>query len=115
MAGAYTVTRAARRLLLASILAPLALSAQAAPSFAGPSIGHASQPADFVGRGFQPNAAVSVSVTAPGGAEAVYGAVVDAKGVLRYRLTAAQPGTYQLKVLDTGGRMLRETRVNVLP
>ena len=104
---------AACRLVMALPLAPLALAAHGAPGFAGPSLAQTAQRAAFVGQGFQPNAALSVSVTAPGGTEAVYGAVSDAKGVLRYELTPQQPGTYRLRVLDSGGRVLRETRLHV--
>jgi hypothetical protein len=86
---------------------PLLAAAQSAPpSLSGPSMARAAEVAEFNGRGFTPNAAVSIAITQPGGAESVYGAVVAGDGSLTYRLTPSAPGTYQIKVTDSGGRVI---------
>lgn len=106
------------RLLIVSALmaAPLTSGAQAnKPSFAGPSTARAAQAATFNGSGFAPNSAVSVSVTAAGGAEAHFGAVVRADGSLSHTLVPSVAGPHTLKVLDSSGKVLVTTFFHATP
>lgn len=94
---------------------PLLVVAQATPpSLSGPSMARAAEVAEFNGRGFTPNAAVSIAIRAPGGAESVYGAVAGADGSLTYRLTPAAAGAYQIKVTDSGGRVIASATFHTL-
>ena len=102
------------QVLLATAIASTVLPAQAGVSFAGPTVGRPAEVAVFTGRGFPPNIAVSVSITAPGDSAAVYGATVDARGVLRWQMTPTQPGLHKIQVLTTSGKLIREVALNVL-
>lgn len=93
--------------LLVALCAPLWAHAQSGEvSFGGPSVARLAEGAEFGGRGFAPNSAVSISVTLPGGTEASYGAVVGADGTLKYTIAPSVAGNHTLKVLDSGGRQL---------
>lgn len=85
-------------------------SATYAASFAGPSVMRLNQSAEFNGGGFAANSAVSISVTAPGGAEAHFSTVVGANGKLVYQVAAKSPGVHIVKVLSSAGRTLATTR-----
>jgi len=86
----------------------------AAASLAGPSIGKRAETTKLVGQGFAPRSALSVSVVAPDGSEAHYGAVSNASGALTYRLRPTMSGMHRVTVLDSGGRALSSTVVNVV-
>lgn len=105
-----TVARAQAAILLAAL--PFAPAALAGPSIAGPSVAAVATTPALSGRGFAPNAAVTVAVRAPGGAEAHHGAVVAADGTLRYALPVTRAGGYTVRVLDSGGRELAATTVH---
>ncbi len=85
---------------------PLWAQAPARPTFAGPSMVRASDVAVFSGRGYAANGALSISVTAPGGAEAVFGTVAGDDGTLTTRVAPRGTGAHTVKVLDAGGRVL---------
>lgn len=97
----------------ASLAAGLALAQ--APSFSGPSIARVSESATFRGGALPPNAALTVFVTAPGGATAGYGAVADSSGALQYVFAASETGTYTLALADSGGRTLASAVIAVMP
>jgi hypothetical protein len=109
--------RLSRSLAASVVLAASALlvmpSAIAAPSWSGPSFSKVTANAKFSGRGFAANSAVSIAVIDPSGTEAHYGAVVSAKGTLAYRLRPTVTGTYQIKVLNSAGKVLRSAALNV--
>ncbi len=96
----------ARPLAVVLVALPLWATAQSGPSIAGPSMVRASQVAVFVGRGFTANGALSVSITAPGGAETVYGTVAGADGTLSHPVAPRAAGAHTLKVLDPAGKVL---------
>jgi hypothetical protein len=85
---------------------PLLAAAQAGPSFAGPSVTKVSDTAVFCGSGYPATAAVSITVTLPGGAEATYGAVAGPDGKLSYSVAASTAGVYVVKVLSSSGSTL---------
>jgi|GEM_PF-1453234 len=94
----------------------LALGAWAAtPYFSGPSVGKPALASKFDGKGFEPNAAVTVVVSAPGGGSTSISAVTSAEGALSYTLTPSQSGAYTISVTDSGGRTLAKAVVAVLP
>lgn len=97
-----------RSAIAAAITLPLLIgSAQAAePSFTGPSMLQANKAAAFVGRGFVPNAPVSIALRNPHGAEAHFAAVVGADGSLSYRVQPRGPGNYTVTVLASSGKVL---------
>lgn len=78
----------------------------AGASIAGPSVVRQAQTAVFTGSGFAANAALSIAVTAPGGAESVFSAVSGADGTLRHTLSTGASGMHRLRVLDSAGREL---------
>lgn len=82
----------------------------AKPSFSGPSIVPAGKTVSFRGSGFKPSEALTVAVTSPEGAEAHFATVADAKGELNYKVAARSAGTHAVRVLDSGGRLISETR-----
>lgn len=82
----------------------------AKPTFSGPSIVPAGKTVSFRGTGFKPSEALTVAVTTPEGGEAHFATVADAKGELNYRVAARSAGTHAVRVLDSGGRLLSETR-----
>lgn len=88
----------------------LAASSAYAASFAGPSVMRLNESAEFNGGGFAANSAVSISVTAPGGAEAHFSTVVGANGKLVYQVAAKTPGVHTVKVLNSSGRTLATAR-----
>ena len=104
---------------LNSLLVCAALSvssaALAAPSFSGPSVGKVSQATVFSGKGFVPNAALTVLVKRPGGAEAGFSAVTTPDGALSYSLVPAATGVYALTVTDSAGRSLAKAVLNARP
>ena len=85
---------------------PLLAAAQAGPTFSGPSVAKVSEAAVFSGSGYAANAAVSITVTQPGGAEATYGAVAGPDGKLSYSVPASTAGVYVVKVLSSSGTTL---------
>jgi hypothetical protein len=70
--------------------------------------------ADFTGRGFVPNAAVSISIRPPDGSEAHYSAVVAADGLLIYRVLPKSVGTHTVTVLDSSGKALSATKFQAI-
>ncbi|MCV2353191.1 hypothetical protein LNV09_03350 [Paucibacter sp. B2R-40] len=101
-------------------LFPLLAAAQAqkaaapTPSLAGPSLVESSRGALFTGNGYKPNSAVSVSLRSPSGVESHVSTVVAADGSISYRVDSPLPGTYGLKVLDSGGKALSSTEFHVV-
>jgi hypothetical protein len=94
----------------------LALGAWAAtPHFSGPSVGKPAVASKFDGKGFQPNAAVTVVVSAPGGGSTSISAVTSPEGGLSYTLMPSQAGAYTVSVTDSGGKTLAKAVVAVLP
>lgn len=114
------VHRAFHSLVFVAFLLPVMVSAQtrkvdaATPSLAGPSLVMASKGAVFTGRGFAPNSAVSISLRSPAGVESHFSAVVAADGSISYRIDSKPVGTYSLKVLDTGGRVISTSNFSVV-
>ncbi len=105
-------------ILVGALGAGLALPtlAQKQPaSLGGPSVIKVSEVATVSGSGLPINAAVTVVVTAPGGANASFGAVTDAEGRLEHRVAATAAGRWKVAVLDSGGRQLAVTRISFLP
>ncbi|WP_310386388.1 hypothetical protein [Roseateles sp.] len=86
----------------------------AAPSFAGPSMVEATKAAVFTGKGFKPNAPVSIALRTPAGVETHLSAVVAADGSLNHRVQPQGPGPYSLTVLDSGGKTLSSTNFHVM-
>lgn len=86
----------------------------AAASLAGPSIGKRAETTKLVGQGFAPRSALSVSVVAPDGSEAHYSTLSNASGAMTYRLRPSMSGPHRITVLDSGGRALSSTVVNVI-
>jgi hypothetical protein len=82
----------------------------ARPAFSGPSVVQAGQTVFFRGSGFKPNEALTVAVTSPEGSEAHFATVADAKGALYYKVAPRGAGFHALRVLDSGGRLVSETR-----
>ena len=82
----------------------------ARPALSGPSIVQAGQTVYFRGSGFKPNEALTVAVTRPEGSEAHFATVADAKGALFYKVAPRGAGVHALRVLDSGGRLISETR-----
>ncbi|MDC6170209.1 hypothetical protein [Paucibacter sp. XJ19-41] len=99
------------------VCAALSLSsaALAAPSFSGPSVGKVSQATVFSGKGFVPNAALTVLVKRPGGAEAGFSAVATPEGALSYSFVPAASGVHALTVTDSAGRSLATAVLNARP
>lgn len=100
--------------LCSAALAAVASSAWAAPSLSGPSVAGARTPAVFSGSRFAPNTAVTIAIRSPSGAEAHYGAMVDAQGRLEYRFVPREAGLHSLRVLDSGGRQLSATNLSAM-
>ena len=106
----------ALRSLLVLTAAAVSVGASAAsPFFSGPSVGKVSAPAAFAGKGFMPNASVTVMVEAPGGNKAGYSSVTAADGSFHYTLVPTHAGVYKVVVTDSGGRPLASTLVNAMP
>lgn len=94
----------------------LACTVSAAPYFSGPSVLKRDTPAEFAGKGFVPNSAVTVVIaSAKSGTTASYGAVVGPDGQLHYTLKAQAEGGHTLTVTDSGGRQLVTLHFNVAP
>lgn len=106
-----------RCLALGFSAALLAASAWAgdAPFFSGPSMAKPATPTLFSGKGFAPNAAVTLMVRDPSGSTAGYSAVTSPEGVFSYQLLPSQAGIYTLTVTDSGGRQLASATVSVRP
>lgn len=98
----------------AALLAGAAVAADP-PFFSGPSMAKPSTPTVFAGKGFAPNASVTLMVRDPAGSTAGYSAVTNAEGALSYQLTPSQTGIYTLTVTDSGGRQLASATVSVRP
>lgn len=91
--------------IAALVLAASAMAA--APYFSGPSIVKVAAPVLYTGRGFAPNAALTVVVSTPqDGQSAAYGAVAAADGTLTYEVRARVAGPHVVTVTDTGGRAI---------
>ena len=101
--------------LCSAALAVVATSAHAAPSLAGPSVASSKTAAVFSGTQFAPNTSVTIAIRAPSGAEAHYGAMVNAQGRLELRFQPKEAGMHSLRVLDSGGRQLSATNVSAMP
>jgi len=94
---------------------PLLASAQKTTFiFSGPSLVATAKGAEFTGRGFVPNAAVSISVRSPDGSEAHYSAVVAADGLLLYRVVPKSVGSHTVTVLDSSGKALSTTKFQAI-
>ena len=103
-------------LAVVALCAPLLAMAQAGGlSFSGPSIVPLSKGAMFTGRGLSPNSAVSISIVAPGGAEATFSAVVAADGSLSYSLQPVAIGMHALKLMDSSGKVLSTLNFQAAP
>lgn len=100
--------------LCAAIAAPVAAQSPRA-MLAGPSVIKLAEAATVNGHGLPANSAVTVVVTAPGGAKASFGAVTDNQGRLSHRVAAQVSGRWEVAVLSTGGAELAKTSVNFLP
>lgn len=101
------LTRLGRRGAAGLAAAALAASAwAAAPYFSGPSLLKVAQPASFAGKGFEPNAALTIVITPPQGAAASHGAVAGPDGTLTHVVKPSVAGVHGLAVNDTGGRKL---------
>ncbi len=91
-------------------IAVLALASSAwaaAPYFSGPSIVKVAAPTVYTGRGFAPNAAVTVIITTPqDGNAASYGAVAGPDGTLSYEVRPRVAGPHLVTVTDSGGRTI---------
>lgn len=83
--------------------------------FSGPSMAKPAVGAKFSGKGFAPNAALTVVVKQPDGSAAGYSAVAAADGSFAYTLVPVQKGAYTLTVTDSGGRALASAVVAVQP
>jgi hypothetical protein len=83
--------------------------------FSGPSLTKLSEPTKFSGNGFAPNAAVTVTINAPGGSAAGYSAVTDPNGAFSYTLVPTVEGVYTVAVADSGGRALASALVSARP
>jgi hypothetical protein len=98
----------------AALLAGAAIAADP-PFFSGPSMAKPASPALFAGKGFAPNASVTLMVRDPSGSTAGYSAVISPEGVFSYQLLPSQAGVYTLTVTDSGGRQLASATVSVRP
>lgn len=83
--------------------------------FSGPSVAKPSVGTTFSGKGFAPNAALTVMVKQPDGSTAGYSAVAAADGSFAYTLVPVQKGAHTLTVTDSGGRPLATAVFAVLP
>jgi hypothetical protein len=109
------VCRVTRPLILTLAVLPLLASAQKViSSFSGPSLVAKAKGAEFTGRGFVPNAAVSISIRSPDGSEAHYSAVVAADGQLLYRVLPKSVGNHIVTVLDSSGKALSTTKFQAI-
>ncbi len=107
--------RITRPLVLTLAVLPFLASAQKViSSFSGPSLVTTAKGAEFTGRGFVPNAAVSISIRPPDGSEAHYSAVVAADGLLIYRVLPKSVGTHTVTVLDSSGKALSATKFQAI-
>lgn len=97
-------------LVIAGALSLAAPSVTAKPAMSGPSVVPAGKTVVFKGSGFKPNEALTVAVTRPQGVEAHYAAVADAKGELHYKLAPNARGGHALRVLNSSGQAVSETR-----
>lgn len=111
------LSRFCRPLNALLVCAALSVSstALAAPSFSGPSVGKVAQATVFMGKGFVPNAALTVLVKRPGGAEAGFSAVATPEGALSYSFVPAATGVHALTVTDSAGRSLATAVVTARP
>jgi hypothetical protein len=82
------------------------------PVLGGPSVLRVADQARMTGANFPANTSVTVFVTAPDGAKAGFGKMVDGDGSLSYSFVGARPGAYVVTVADSGGRVLATTRVH---
>jgi hypothetical protein len=92
--------------LALAALSTAPLVATAGPALSGPSIVKLSSTVTFAAHKLPANAAVTLAVITPGGAEAHHSHVTTASGTLKVSVTAAQSGPHQVKLLDSGGRQL---------
>lgn len=89
-----------------------AVATAATPYFSGPSIAKLAAGATFSGKGFAPNAAVTVMVRAPNGAEAGFSAVAAADGSFTYKYMPTIAGVYAITVTDSSGKALAKAIFN---
>lgn len=105
-----------RPLAMLVALALVAVSAWAQSLyFSGPSTTQLQVPTKFSGKGFVPNASVTVMIKAPSGSEAGYSAVTGPDGAFSYTLIATEAGAYTITVTDSGGRVLVSAAVAARP
>ncbi len=105
--------RSASALTSGLLLCAVAFAAQ--PFFSGPSVAKIAAETTFSGKGFTPNAAVTVMVKAPNGQASGFSAVVDADGSFSYRITPQSGGAYTLTVTDSSGKALASAVFAALP
>jgi len=105
--------RAAGFVLVGALLAGAAGAAE--PYFSGPSMTKPSAATTFAGKGFAPNAALTVMVKAPDGSTAGYSAVAAADGSFAYTLTPLLRGAYTVTVTDSSGKALASAIVAAMP
>lgn len=105
--------RAAGLVLVGALVAGAALAAD--PYFSGPSMTKPSAATTFSGKGFAPNAALTVMVKAPDGSSAGYSAVAAADGAFSYTLTPVMRGAYTITVTDSSGKALASATVAAMP
>lgn len=118
--NAATVSRSwLHRRMLALVLyatAAASVGAQApAAMLAGPSVIKLAETATVSGNGLPASSAVTVVVTAPGGAQASFGAVTDQQGRLSHRVAAQAAGRWEVAVHSTSGALLAKTTINFMP
>ncbi|WP_137732455.1 hypothetical protein [Pseudaquabacterium pictum] len=107
-----------RRALALVLLAAAAATAGAqtpAAVLAGPSVIKLAETATVSGNGLPANSAVTVVVTAPGGAKASFGAVTDPQGRVSHRVAANASGRWEVAVHSSAGAELARTTINFLP
>lgn len=107
-----------RRLLalMACATAMASAGAQQPPAaLSGPSVIKVAEPATVHGNGLPANTAVTVVVTAPGGAKASFGAVTDPQGRVAHRVAAHASGRWEVAVHSSAGALLAKTTINFLP
>jgi hypothetical protein len=95
----HAASIAARTVVVLALGSVAALVYAAGESLSGPSIAKAREPITFSGSSFTAGQALSVVVTAPSGAQAVYGAVASAEGKLNYQFVPTEVGVYAISVV----------------